>query len=280
MRRFGNPERGLLVLAAALAALSLGVTTAAAQPDDVLPDLNQMVPRDLSVKAKKLGGRTVYRLGFASAAANVGDGPLTLHGYRPDASVPTMRVDQLVEQLEGPSRLVRDVGTMSYVVHPDHKHWHLLDFERYELWSRHATHLVARDRKTGFCLGDRFAIWGAEGLRGFSPTPLQGDTCGLGQPGLTSLFAGISVGWADRYGAQLEGQYIDVTNVPSGVYVLVHRVNLDGALAESGYGNNASSVRFRLAWRNSRSLPPRVKILRRCPGSAACSPRADGAGAP
>jgi hypothetical protein len=266
----GLKRRGLLLVRTTIIAVAMSPGTAGAHDGDVLPDLNQIVPRHLSVKAKMVGKRRVFRLGFASAAANVGEGPLTLHGYRPDTSVPVMQVDQLVDQVEGPSRLIRDVGTMSYIVHPDHRHWHLLGFERYELRSRHATHLVARDRKTGFCLGDRFAIAGAGLLPGFSPTPLQGDTCGLGQPQLTSLFAGISVGWADEYGAQLEGQYINVTNVPSGIYVLVHRVNVNGRLAESDHGNNASSVRFRLAWRKNLARPPRVKVLRRCPGADVC----------
>ena len=84
------------------------------------------------------------------------------------------------------------------------------------------------------------------------------------------LFAGISVGWGDRYGAQLEGQYIDVTRVPTGTYVLVHRLNLDGKLAESEYDNDASSVRFRLVWREDPSRLPRIKLLRRCAGSADC----------
>src|SRR5687767_6526736 len=95
------PLRRLLT-ATVLAALAAGAGPALADEGDVLPDLNQMRPKHLSVKAKEIGGRRVFRLGFSSAAANIGEGPLTLHGYRPDTSVPEMRVDQLVEQVEGP----------------------------------------------------------------------------------------------------------------------------------------------------------------------------------
>ena len=82
------------------------------------------------------------------------------------------------------------------------------------------------------------------------------------------MFAGISVGWADQYAAQIEGQYIDVTSVPSGKYVLVHRLNTDSRIVESDYTNNASSIRFSLRW----DRQPRIKLIRRCPDSAMCRP--------
>ena len=256
-----------LVLAAALAP----VAPAPAHENDVLPDLDQIVPSDLVVKSQKVGPHRVWRLGFASAAANVGAGPLTLHGYRRTRKVSTMRVDQLITQTFGGVRLLRDVGRMSYVVHPDHKHWHLLGFEKYELRTPGDDRVSLRtDRKTGFCLGDRYAIPGAGKLVGFNRVPLQGDTCGLGRPGLKSLFVGISTGWADRYEAHIEGQYIDITDAPSRKYVLVHRVNVDGKIAESNYANNASSVLFSLNWLNGRSRMPRITVLRRCPGTATC----------
>ena len=265
------PSR-LTALLVALVAVLAPAAPAQGEPSDVLPDLDQMVPTDLMVKSQKVGPHRVWRLGFASAAANVGAGPLTLHGYRRSRKLTTMRVDQLIDQTTGPVRLLRDVGRMSYVVHPDHKHWHLLGFEKYEIRAlgEPLGAPLRRDRKTGFCLGDRFAMPDAEKLVGFNPTPLQGDTCGLGRPELTSLFAGISTGWVDRYEAQLEGQYIDITDAPSRKYVLVHRLNTDGKIAESNYANNASSVLFSLNWLNGRDEAPRLTVLRRCPGTASC----------
>ena len=256
---------------AALAAIVVSATPAVAHPNDVLPDLDQIAPTGLQVSSKLVGGKRVFRLGFASAAANIGPGPLTLHGFRPNRKVNVMRVDQLVTQLQGPARQLRDVGRMSYVVHPDHRHWHLLGFERYELRIPGVEKpSIRHDRKTGFCLGDRFAIPDAKDLAGFNPTPQQGDTCGPGRPDLLGIFAGISTGWADRYEAQIEGQYIDITRAPARKYVLVHTVNPDGLLAESDYTNNASSVLFSLDWADGRDAEPRVKVLRKCPQSASC----------
>jgi Lysyl oxidase len=264
------PLRRVALLASLFATLA-AASPAHAHPNDVLPDLDQIVPTDLVVKGYKIGPHRVWRLGFASAAANVGAGPLTLHGYRRSTKVTTMRADQLIDQTAGGFRLLRDVGRMSYVVHPDHKHWHLLGFEKYELRAPGDDRVSLRaDRKTGFCLGDRYAIPGAAALPGFTRVPLQGDTCGLGRPDLKSIFVGISTGWADRYEAHIEGQYIDITDAPSRKYVLVHRVNVDGKIAESNYANNASSVLFSLNWLNGRDEVPRITVLRRCPGTASC----------
>jgi hypothetical protein len=260
-------------LAAVAVALALvpAAPAAAQEPQDRLPDLDQLVPEDLNVKRLQFGQRTSFRLGFSSATANVGVGPLTLHGSRPDRARTTMSVNQIVQQTLGATRLVRDVGLMSFVVHPDHNHWHLLGFEKYELREAgRSKSLPRRDRKTGFCLGDRFTVPRAPTLAGFNATPLQADLCGLGRPDLLSLFTGISVGWGDRYEAHIEGQFIDVTGLPSGRYELVHRVNTDGRLAELDYTNNASSVLFSLEWRANRRAVPTVRVLRSCPGSETC----------
>ena len=255
---------------AALAALALTATPGVAAPGDVLPDLDQIAPTGLQVSSRLVNGKRVFRLGFASAAANVGPGPLTLHGHRKSRKT-DMRVDQLVTGVDGSQRLLRDVGRMSYTVHPDHRHWHMLGFERYELRiPGNDKPSLRADRKTGFCLGDRYAIPDASSLPGFRPAPLQGDTCGIGRPDLMGLFVGISTGWADRYEAQIEGQYIDITEAPARKYVLVHTVNSDGLILESDYTNNASSVLFSLAWPDGRGAEPRIRVLRKCPMTASC----------
>ena len=264
------PPRLTALLVAVLATLA-AAAPARANPNDILPDLDQVVPTSLVVQSTMVGPHRVWRLSFASAAANVGPGPLTLRGHRPSRKVASMRVDQLIDQTTGPVRLLRDVGRMSYVGHRDHRHWHLLGFERYELRAPGDDRVSLRsDRKAGSCLGDRYAMPDADELPGFNPTPMQNDTCGLGRPGLTSVFAGISTGWVDRYEGQHDGQYIDITAAPSRKYVLVHRLNISGKIAESNYANNASSVLFSLNWLNGRDEAPRVTVLRRCPGSASC----------
>jgi hypothetical protein len=75
------------------------------------------------------------------------------------------------------------------------------------------------------------------------------------------------VGYGDDYDPTLEGQYVDVTGLAAGRYLLVHRVNETQALHESRYDNNASSLEIRLRWRNGR---PSVEQLRRCAGRDGC----------
>jgi hypothetical protein len=81
---------------------------------------------------------------------------------------------------------------------------------------------------------------------------------------------GISVGYGDDYAATLEGQYLRLTGLGSGRYVLVHRVNADRRLRELRYGNNAASLLIQLRWRKHQ---PWVRVLRSCPDSARCDRR-------
>ena len=53
---------------------------------------------------------------------------------------------------------------------------------------------------------------------------------------------GISVGWADIYGYQLDGQWIDITDVVPGTYVLEGEVNAERFFEESNYSNNSATA--------------------------------------
>ena len=134
-------------LGAALVAAVLVPAGAPGQaPRDVLPDLVQAEPGDIDVETAVVRGRVRFRLGFESATENLGPGPLTLHGSRASTAEPTMRIDQLVSRSDGTTRRVRGVGSMRYVVHSDHRHWHYVGFERYELRRGGSSRAVRRDR--------------------------------------------------------------------------------------------------------------------------------------
>ncbi len=53
---------------------------------------------------------------------------------------------------------------------------------------------------------------------------------------------GIRRGWADEYGAGLDGQWIDVTDVHAGVYVLEAEVNPERVFTELDHSNNWAAV--------------------------------------
>jgi hypothetical protein len=243
----------------ALLVAPLLVVPAAAQPaSERLPDLDQVVPRQLRVRERD--GR--FLLGFAGAVDNVGRAALVIEGRRGPGER-TMRVWQLI----GGRR--REVpGRLRYVVSPDHAHWHLLDFERYEL-RRTDGRRVRRDGKTGFCLLDSFDA-GPVTLPGEPEHARWLNECGRHHPNLVRVRAGISIGFRDVYEPFLEGQEVDLTRLPAGRYLLVHRVNPTRALLESNYGNNAASVLLRVRWPGGLGHRPGVRVLARCPDSASC----------
>ena len=256
----------IAVCAAALAAVpgdTPGIT-----PDSVqLPDLDQELPWDLQVTSTGPSTAREHRLGFASAVSNTGDGPLIVSGRR-ELTADAMTAHQLIEHSGAPMAVLEGVGRLRYVQSRDHEHWHLLDFERYELRQVGGTRRVT-DRKTGFCLGDRYRARG-RALPPAPPAPRYTSRCGLGATGRLHLVEGISVGYGDDYPANLEGQSLPLSGLVAGRYLLVHRVNVRRRLHETDYGNNASSLLFRLRWRTG---TPRVRVLRGCPDSERCDQR-------
>jgi hypothetical protein len=88
-----------------------------------------------------------------------------------------------------------------------------------------------------------------------------------------SLNPRIAVGYGDDYSAQLEGQYVDVTGIAAGRYVLVHRVDAARRLREADRSNNASSLLIGLRWPRGRSDRPAIRRLASCPDSPRCTAR-------
>jgi hypothetical protein len=86
--------------------------------------------------------------------------------------------------------------------------------------------VVAAGHKVGFCLED---------VRAWSTTasPTARYNCGN---------QGIQSGWADVYAAGLPCQYIDITGLDPGNYVLRMVVNPAGLLTESTTNNNVTTV--------------------------------------
>jgi Lysyl oxidase len=234
-----------------------------------LPDLDQEPPGELEITTGGPAERPVYRLGFRSAVRNVGRGPLVIAGRRPGLDRETMTAEQLIQRSHGPQEVVPNVGRLRYVVSPDHRHWHLLGFDRYRLRRAGRSAAAVDDRKTGFCLGDRYRVGGRR-LPGTPRQPVHDTRCGLDRPGLTGIREGISVGYGDDYAATLEGQYLRLSGLPAGRYVLVHRVNEGRHLRELRYRNNAASLLLQLRWRDGR---PQVRVLRSCPHSDRCDRR-------
>ena len=238
---------------------------AAAEPGaQKLPDLDQEAPSRLEIAVTGTRRGPSYRLGFRSAVRNVGDGPLIIDGHRsPESRV--MVADQLVDREGAAQEVVGDVGRLSYVRSPDHQHWHLHGFDRYQLRRPGGARVIRRDRKSGFCLGDRYRA--GQALPAAPPQPVYTGGCGLLRPDLLQIREGISAGYGDDYAPHLEYQELLLDGLPAGRYVLVHTVNSERRLRETRYDNDAASVLLELRWRRGE---PRVTVLARCPDSGRC----------
>jgi Lysyl oxidase len=84
---------------------------------------------------------------------------------------------------------------------------------------------------------------------------------------------GTSVGYVDRYPALFHGQSLDITRLPAGRYVLVHRANPERSMRELRYSDDAASVLVLLSRPGGRTAAPRISVLRRCEASERCPPR-------
>jgi Lysyl oxidase len=244
------------------AAIAIGQSAPEGTP--LLPDLDQATPSGLVVTHAGSGSRRSWRLGFRSAVGNVGDGPLLIEGRRA-RDERAMAATQVIQREGAPMEEVPAAGRLRYVRSPDHEHWHLLGFDRYELRRPGGRRALVEDRKSGFCLGDRYPVSAAPPSR--APQPVFRSRCGLQQPGLLGIREGISVGYGDDYAANLEGQWLPLDGLRAGRYLLVHRVNADRRLRETSYANNAASLLLRLRWRDG---GPFIDILAECPDTARC----------
>jgi lysyl oxidase len=107
---------------------------------------------------------------------------------------------------------------------PCHGHYHFLGFAEYELRDRDER-VVGFGHKQSFCMTDSRRYTGKR--RGKFDCDFQG----------------ITIGWGDRYGRDLDGQWVDVTDVPPGAYTLVVTVNPHGALPEITRGGAPNQAR-------------------------------------
>jgi lysyl oxidase len=255
----------LLAAAALLAVLASPTQPAPSRaqapegPQRLLPDMSLELPKGVAIAKQRSSKGTRTLLTFSGASANYGDGPLKIRASRPSRSVPTMTADQLIDMSDGTVEVVPKVGTLRYVTAEDHRHWHLQGFMRYELHAADGRSL-RRDRKSGYCLGDRYDTHD-DTLTGKPPEPVYTSRCGLGQPTRLDVSEGISIGYGDIYAARIEGQYIDITGLAGGNYVLVQRVNPSRKLVDFDPVNDVGSLLVRVSRSGSKTT---AKVLDRC----------------
>ena len=243
-----------LVLAGALfAALVIPANASAASPP-LLPDLRMASLREfhlLTINSGPYAGHRLLR--FTTIMLNVGKGPLEIRGHRDCVSTvecPTMTTVQRIRLQNGDWKVVPSTGKMKYEVGDHHHHWHVIGMERYDLFDVQDAGggTPLRGHKFGFCFFD-LARW--ENLpgspsRGVYVEEPEPPNPGCGTPSSLSTRVGLSVGWGDIYPWNFAGQYIDVTNLPNGRYLVCATANPKGRYRELHDWNNQAWARIRI----------------------------------
>jgi hypothetical protein len=108
-----------------------------------------------------------------------------------------------------------------------HDHWHFDEYAEYRLLDAQGN-IAATGHKQAFCLID-----------------LERNDENAGPGKFDCENQGITKGWADTYYEHLDCQWIDVTGLPGGEYVLEVRVNPAQLLPELDYTNDVARVSSR-----------------------------------
>jgi hypothetical protein len=208
-------------------------------------------------------------LRFDQVLGNAGAGPLDIRFSQPTGIVPVDGQEIPVSQ-----RIYRSNGTFTDVPagnvhwHAIHQHYHFEGFAQSKLWAVDASgnRLGPAPVKTGdkvsFCIATTNIDPDYWGLQAFGADSYPAPDCL--QPASTSggfdhFKQGMSVGWTDEYNWFLPGQYVEVTGVPDGDYILDTTVDPTGRLIEENKTNNCGSVRVRLT--NTGTSNPQAELL-------------------
>lgn len=211
----------------------------AEQGELVLPDLVTLPPFNLRVVDIPSMGRRILR--FSNAIANAGPGTLEVVGER----VVGENVYQVRQRLFGSDGVALAEPVISRIrFDQDHEHYHMDEFSRYELWSLTSAgaigELMAVKSKVSYCLmdTDRWTAPEDEVRRYASCYPSR---------------QGLSPGWMDNYQYNIAGQWLDITGLPPGPYLLRSIADPADQLRETDDFNNEGQLVF---WMDGAELTP------------------------
>ncbi|RVE62100.1 hypothetical protein OJAV_G00177160 [Oryzias javanicus] len=183
-----------------------------------LPDL---VPDPYAIQA----GAYVQRMQMYALRCAAEESCLSRSAY-----APTVRDIDFRVLLRFPQK-VKNQGTSDFLPlkpryqwdwHSCHQHFHSMDaFSNYDLLDAVSGRRVAEGHKASFCLEDT----------GCEPGFRRRYAC-------TSHTQGLSPGCHDTYAANIDCQWIDITDVPPGNYILKVTVNPNLYVLESDFSNN------------------------------------------
>lgn len=218
-------------------------------PDELFPPATGLMPQSMTTvvpfvidgclpeETVRTGARRCLR--FDTRVLNSGKGPLEVAYLVDGATVSAM---QRIYLRDG-SFVERPATTSEF--HPTHTHFHIKDFYVSHLWRRGTNGKpvgkpVATTLKNGFCPEDseRYTAMGEAnyGCRSDFET----------DDGIRQI-VGISAGWLDTYGYNLPDQFVEISDVPDGRYVLQIVIDPNNEFRESDETDNAVCVAIGLS---------------------------------
>ncbi|MEA2434267.1 MAG: hypothetical protein QOG54_1724 [Actinomycetota bacterium] len=195
-------------------------------------------------------------LRFDSRVGNDGDGPLEVEYRQAGAGFTAF---QRIHLSDG-SIDEREAAPTSY--HPTHTHFHIDGFYVARLWEagrkgpKRSRPPVAVGDKSGFCPEDSYQMSGDGGESTYSCFGLNGEAH------VPTSFVGISAGWMDVYGAHLPDQFIEISDVTDGRYVLEIEIDPNNVFVESDETNNRECSLLELTGTQVRMLDIDVPCLK------------------
>uniref|UniRef100_A0A8C8R8U0 Lysyl oxidase homolog n=1 Tax=Pelusios castaneus TaxID=367368 RepID=A0A8C8R8U0_9SAUR len=183
-----------------------------------LPDL---VPDPYYIQASTY----VQRVSMYSLRCAAEENCLASSAYRGDVrdydNRVLLRFPQRVKN-QGTSDFLPSRPRYSWEWHSCHQHYHSMDeFSHYDLLEASSHRRVAEGHKASFCLEDTSCDYGY----------YRRYAC-------TAHTQGLSPGCYDTYNADIDCQWIDITDVKPGNYILKVSVNPSYLVPESDYSNN------------------------------------------
>ncbi|MCL5994473.1 MAG: lysyl oxidase family protein [Chloroflexi bacterium] len=212
-------------------------------PPFLLPDLQTLPPTDLYIQIPSRGQRL---LRMANTAWNSGQGRLEVIGeLNPETKQTIVR-----QRLYTADGSFQECAVGEFVWHPEHNHFHFTDFALYQLWSLTPSgepdQVVSTSSKLSYCLMDNYVV----------DRNNPSFTWRRRYYGCSRTLQGMSAGWGDKYEAYLEGQSLDITGLPDGVYCLVSVTNPIPRVVESDYTNNTAVIYVRIVRYRVTVVPP------------------------
>jgi hypothetical protein len=247
---FVRTARRPAYLSAALTAALVGVMIVTAPPVPAatpqLPDLRMAKLTNIQLDTTTIAGHRLLR--YTAQLVNTGTGPFETRGSRKDTSATRLLVHQWIYDSAG--NVVQKVPvpkteTYMYWAGDGHNHFHIADLEDGTLTRVSSGRQVGSLAKHGFHLVDSAAF--DTSIPGAPSSAIYGVCGGHScDDNALRVYMGISAGWLDQYYYTTVGQYIDITGLPNGKYVLRDVVDPQHWFTETNTTNNWASATLRI----------------------------------